>query len=316
MNHSFQIIQIMKPYLAILVFISLLSCKDTHKTALTHPLHKDHNIINFEKSDYGLLFTTISVNGTKVKAMIDFGDPNVLQHSSSFVASEKILVSKTEAVAKDLFENTFEIHEGNAKKVIIGNWEHKNIEFSSSPNEMESVSKQINTKFDAVIGWGYFSKTYSQIDYKANRFILTDKKAFEDNILFTTSFNKNSNYLNVPVGINNAEANFIIDTGSPISMIDSGYYHQRQFKDIAIKLGDKEVLLHLEIQNLEILNQLNAKGIIGGDFLEQYKINIDPFKNELSFKKQNYCQKGNPLQKILNNTYKLSKVPFTGTFVL
>jgi hypothetical protein len=260
----------MKPYLAILIFISLFNCKDTQKKAITPPLPKDPNIINFQKSDYGLLFTTISVNGIKVKAMIDFGDPSILQLSSSFVASENIQVNKTEAVAKD---------------VIIGNWEHTNIEFSSSPNEMKAVSKQINTTFNAVVGWGYFNNKYTQIDYKANRFIVTETKAFKDPILLTTSFHKSSNYLNVPVSINNRKANFIIDTGSPISMIDSSYYQQKQFKDMAIKLGDKEVLLNLETQNLEMLHQLNAVGIIGGDFLAHYKINIDPLKKELSFKK-------------------------------
>jgi hypothetical protein len=104
----------MKPYLAILIFISLFNCKDIQKKAITPPLPKAPNSINFQKSDYGLLFTSISVNGTKVKAMIDFGDPNVLQLSSSFVASENIQVNKTEAIAKDLFGNTFEIHEGVA----------------------------------------------------------------------------------------------------------------------------------------------------------------------------------------------------------
>ena len=146
----------MKPYLAILVFISLFSCKDPQKRTGTHPLLTPPNVINFQKSNYGLLFTTISVNGTKVKAMIDFGDPNVLQLSSSFVASKNIIVKKTKSVAKDLFGNTFEIHEGVAKEVIIGNWEHTNIEFSSSPNEMEAVSKQINTTFNAVVGLGIF----------------------------------------------------------------------------------------------------------------------------------------------------------------
>ena len=150
---------------------------------------------------------------------------------------------------------------------------------------MESVSKQINTEFDAVIGWGYFSKYYTQIDYKSNKFVLAEKKVFDDNIMFKSSFNKNSNYLNLPVLINNKKANLILDTGSPISLIDSSYINQREFEDIVVKLGDKDFPLNLEIQNLEMLNQINANGIIGGDFLEKYKVNIDPFKNELSFKK-------------------------------
>jgi hypothetical protein len=273
----------MKPYLIVLVLLSLLACDNNNKSLVTNNVN--YNTISFEKSDFGLIFTNISVNGTVVKAMIDFGDPNVLQLSSSFVNKKDLEVSKSGAVAKDLFGNTFEINNGIANKVTIGNWESNNIKFSSSPNEMESVSKQINTEFDAVIGWGYFSKYYTQIDYKSNKFVLAEKKVFDDNIMFKSSFNKNSNYLNLPVLINNKKANLILDTGSPISLIDSSYINQREFEDIVVKLGDKDFPLNLEIQNLEMLNQINANGIIGGDFLEKYKVNIDPFKNELSFKK-------------------------------
>lgn len=273
----------MKSYLIILVFFSVLACDNNNKSLVTN--NANYNTISFEKSDYGLIFTNISVNGTAVKAMVDFGDPNVLQLSSSFVIKKDLEVITSAAIAKDLFGNTFAINKGIAKKVTIGNWESTNIRFTSSPNEMESVSKQIHTKFDAVIGWGYFSKYYTQIDYKSNKFILADKKVFEDNIMFKSSFNTKSNYLNLPVLINNKKANLIVDTGSPISLIDSSYINQRKFKDIVVKLGDKDIPLNLQIQNLEMLNQINANGIIGGDFLEKYKVNIDPFKNELSFKK-------------------------------
>ena len=124
----------------------------------------EENYIAIEKSDYGLIFTTIEVNGKKVKAMVDFGDPNILQLSSSFVESQKIKVKKIDAIAKDMAGNTFEINEGTAEEVVIGKWKETNLKFQSSPNEMESVSKQINTEFNAVIGWGYFSQYYTTID--------------------------------------------------------------------------------------------------------------------------------------------------------
>ena len=166
-----------------------------------------------------------------------------------FVNEKEIEVSKSGAVAKDLFGNTFDINEGIVKKVTIGNWESRNIKFASSPNEMESVSQQINTKFDAVIGWGYFGQYYTQIDYKTNKFVLAKNNVFQDSVLFKTFFNKNANYLNVPVLINDKEAHLIVDTGSPISLIDSSYLGQRKVEDIAVKMGEKNVPLNLQIQN-------------------------------------------------------------------
>ena len=58
----------MKPYLIIIVFLSLLACNNNNQNLAT--TNTNDNTISFEKSDYGLIFTNISVNGAAVKAMI------------------------------------------------------------------------------------------------------------------------------------------------------------------------------------------------------------------------------------------------------
>lgn len=209
----------MKTKFLLIIVCLMVGCK-SHKE--NNKL--EENYIAIEKSDYGLIFTTIEVNGKKVKAMVDFGDPNILQLSSSFVESQKIKVKKIDAIAKDMAGNTFEINEGTVEEVIIGKWKETNLKFQSSPNEMESVSKQINTEFNAVIGWGYFSQYYTTIDYKENRFELSKKNTSKGIIQFSTNYNKNSNYLSIPITINNSKQNFILDTGSPLTMIDSSFF--------------------------------------------------------------------------------------------
>ena len=271
----------MKPYLIVLVYFSLLTFNYNDKNLSKENL--DYNTIKFEKSDYGLIFTNISVNGITVKAMIDFGDPNVLQLSSSFVSEQNIDVSKSGAIAKDLFGNTFDINEGIAKEVIIGDWASENIKFASSPNEMESVSKQINTKFNAVIGWGYFSQYYTTLNYKENKFELSKKSKDYDKIQYSIDYSKNSNYLSIPVRIEGSKENLIIDTGSPVTVIDSSYYHNNKLKNLELQLGNTLEKVQPYIQNLEMLKPLNAIGIIGGDLLKKYIVRIDPFKKRLTF---------------------------------
>lgn len=274
-----------KFYIFIIIVCLFFSCKNSNQNITNDSTKESLNLINIEKSDYGLIFTNIQINGKKIKAMIDFGDPHILQISSEFVKNEKIQVIKTDAIAKDLFGNTFEINEGIAKEVIIGDWKNINLKFSSSPNEMELVSEEINIKFEAVVGWGYFSQYYTTIDYKSNKFELSKNKPNNENILFRTMYDKNSNYLSIPVVINASKENLIIDTGSPLSVIDSSYYYKNELNDLSFKLGNKDILIdNPHIQNLEMLKQLNAIGIIGGDFLGKYKITIDPFENKLSFK--------------------------------
>lgn len=242
------------------------------------------NTIHFEKSPYGLLFTDVEINGQKVKAMIDFGDPNYLQLSSSLVSRQEIQVKKTKAVAMDVFGNSFDINKGIVKTVKIGNNTESNVEFSSSPNEMESVASQINTEFHAVIGWGYFKTYFTEINYANNTFTLTKEEPIGEEYLFHTPFDKNSNYLNIPVHFNQSKANLILDTGSPVSVIDSSYYQEKKLQSTDVSLGGKEVDLDFYIQNLSVLKSLNANGILGGDFLGKYTILIDPFEKTLYFK--------------------------------
>jgi len=267
------------------ITLLFLSCKTTNQNTESTIIKRSSNQIDFEKSDYGLIFTTIQVNGKKVKAMIDFGDPNMLQLSSSFVKNEKIDVKKSNAIAKDVQGNTFKINDGIVSEVIIGQWKHKNIEFSSSPGEIESVSSQINTKFDAVVGWGYFSQYFITMNYNENLFLLHSEKPTITNSNFITNYEKNSNYLSVPIEIKSKKVNLIIDTGSPLSVIDSTFYYKNKIEEFIFNIGDEEISLNIEIQDMPILSQINAVGVIGGDFLMKYNIYIDPFEKEITFEK-------------------------------
>jgi len=243
------------------------------------------NPIDFEKSPYGLIFTTVKVNGTDVKAMIDFGDPNILQLSSRFVEREGISVAPSNAIAQDMYGNTFEINQGIAEEVRVGDWKKNDIQFSSSPGEMESVSEQINTQFDAVVGWGYFSQFYIEMDYKQNKFLLHKKKPTLGAVYASTVFNKSSNYLSFPVEVQSEKVNLIIDTGSPTSILDSTFYHSSELKEFSLQFGNQTLPLDFELIDFPMLKQLDAVGIIGGDFLENYIIHIDPFENRIEFVK-------------------------------
>jgi len=275
-----------KIYAFTIISLLFFSCNNNNQNTTTLEKKETSNHIYFEKSDYGLIFTTIEVNGKKVKAMIDFGDPNVLQLSSSFVEKEEIEVSKSKDIAKDLFGNTFEINEGVANEVIIGEWKNLKLQFSSSPGEMESVAEQINTNFEAVVGWGYFSQYYIEMDYQSNKFQLFKNKPTYKHIDFTTVYNKNSNYLSIPIELKSEKVNLIIDTGAPYSVIDSTFHHDIKIDNFVFKMGDKSIALPVQIQDFPMLKQLNSIGIIGGNFLAQYKIHIDPFEKNIAFEKQ------------------------------
>ena len=248
---------------------------------------EDFNYIGLERNQFGFIFTSIIVNGQAVKALIDFGDPNILQLSSRFTKENNIAVEATNGQAMHVDGSTFSIDKGLTDLVKIGNWAHEDVAFKSSPGEIESVSEQIGTHFDAVLGWGYFKQYFTAMYYAKNTFVLSKVKPQINEILLRKPYNTNSNYLSVEVDIDEEKANFILDTGSSYSFIDSTYVTQRDIDTLEFKLGENDLLLQLQPMDLSILRQINAVGIIGADFLNKYEILIDPFEKELILSSNN-----------------------------
>lgn len=244
---------------------------------------KKVNTLKLERNPYGFIFTTIEVNGHPAKAMIDFGDPNLLQLSGSFAKEHEIQLEATNAVAMHVDGSTFSINEGTVSQVKIGTWLDEQVVFKSSPGEIESVSQQIGTPFEAVIGWGYFSQYYTLMNYADNVFQVSKDKPKMKKSLYSKGYNKDSNYLSMELQLENNAANFILDTGSPYSLIDSSYVVLNELETLDIKLGENQLPLNLHTQDLSLLQQINAVGIIGGDFLQEYRILMDPFGKELIF---------------------------------
>jgi len=267
----------MKRLLVLIIAITLSACHAQKK--IGNPVSSiSQNTIHFTKSDYGLIFTELIVNGKTVNAMIDFGDPNIIQLSSTFVDQENIIVTKKEGTKMlDINGNEFQVNEGTANQVKIGEQTYEKINFSSSPGEMESVSQQINTEFNAVVGWGYFKQYYVYLDYK-NQFFKLQKQKFDISKKdISTQYKSDGSYLKIPISLNGNLINAILDTGSPVSVLDADYAIKNNIEKFDSKIGETKVDISYYTEDLSVLNTLDVKAIIGGDVMSQYKIYIDPF---------------------------------------
>ena len=157
------------------------------------------------------------------------------------------------------------------------------MKFQSSPNELESIANQINTEFNAVLGWGFFKNYFLEMNYSENTITLRSDVKPKRDVFLSVDFNKNSSYLSVPVTIKNNTVNLIVDTGSSSTVIDSSFMKDNQMTDLTFKLGGQQFQPNAAIQDLSILKQLDAVGIIGGDIIGSYILHIDPFQKTLSF---------------------------------
>lgn len=243
------------------------------------------NVIHFEKSDYGLIFTTINVNNQEVKAMIDFGDMHVLQLSSTLASELKIKTGKAGYQVSDVYGNTWDVMKGTVNQLIVGTWAESNVEFTSQEGEMEAVSEQIGTQFHAVLGWGYFSRYFTEIDYSNATFTVCNNKDFLDDTVFTVPFIKDANQLIIKAKVNGQEVNFMIDTGSSVSVVDPKVLGQFERDEFGFELQSESFKVNAYEQDLSVLADLEVVCILGGDFLAEWKIVIDPEQKLLLFKK-------------------------------
>ncbi|MGQ8364311.1 hypothetical protein [Glaciecola sp. 1036] len=146
---------------------------------------------------------------------------------------------------------------------------------------MESVSEQIGTEFNAVVGWGYFSHYFTEIDYQNGVFNLYKTSPESTETLSGVRFNTDAGPLIFSATLNNKEVNLMLDTGSPVSVFDPSKADISAVDDVQFTVNNQVVKVAKYEQDLSVLADLGVVGIVGGDFLAQYKVLIDPKNKRL-----------------------------------
>lgn len=241
------------------------------------------NRIYFEKTNYGLIFTTIHVNGEEVKAMIDFGDQHTLQLSSSLTERLHIETEITNYKVSDIHGNIWDVYRGELPELTVGTWKEQDVEFTSQEGEMEAVSQQIGTEFHAVLGWGYFKHYFTEIDYANGLMILYKNIHHSGSETMKVPFSRDANQLIIPAIIDGQEHKLMIDTGSPVTVVDTGMSKKMENDTFEFILDKQSITLKAYSQDLSVLADLGVVAILGGDFLQQWKIIIDPEESVLHF---------------------------------
>ncbi len=243
------------------------------------------NKITFERSEYGLLFTHIYVSDHAVTAMIDFGDPHVLQLSSTLVDRLNIKIKKSGYQVSDINGQVWNVHDGVVNELVVGDWKEDQVHFTMQQGEMEAVSAEIGTEFHAVLGWGYFKRYYTVLEYANQCMLLHTFKDTLGTVRFGVPFDISQNQLLVAGSINGRPYNLMIDTGSPVTVVDSSFCNTSEKQHISFQLDNELIEMEAYPHDLAVLEDLGVGGILGGDFLAQWKITFDPFEGMLNFYK-------------------------------
>lgn len=245
----------------------------------------------FERSPYGLLFAHITVDGHAARAMIDFGDPYALQLASSFLAEHGLEALPSGKRAQYVDGTEFDLLEGTANNVVIGGVTLERVTFGSAPGEIDAVSAQVDTPFNATVGWGFFRSRRFLLDYAAGtmRLELAACPADADAVVYRRD---EADYLIISGRIGARSVNFMVDTGSPVNVLDQALLAgieapgtprtiehvtgPREGIGLPLSIGAWHGDERFEAGDLNALEPLGVQGILGADFLADVRLCYEP----------------------------------------
>lgn len=241
----------------------------------------DFNVIPIEISQQGYVFAQIKVNNREVKAMIDLADPHTLQLSSSLVNQLELKVEKLPQKIAHISGENWELYKGVLPHLEIGRWSMSQVNFTMPDMEIEHVSDQIKIQFHAVLGWGYFQKYFTVMDFSKQKFTLYKNYPENYETHFYIDFNNDYGYILLNLQLNSETKTFMLDTGTSISVIDSKYANNTG--KLSLGINNELLPLNFYSQDLSMLKDLNVTGILGTDFMSNYIILIDPIEKIIGF---------------------------------
>lgn len=229
-----------------------------------------NNSFDFTISEQNLLFTAVEINGGTYTALIDFGDFATLQLSNRLIEQEGLKLTPSDIMMADAHGNEFALQQGTLPVLKVGNIEKAELAFYSAAGEIESVSKQVGTPFDLVLGAGFFNKDFI-LDFTQGKIL------FQPTEVFTKAFKEPVAALNLDYGyfiVDFEDAyTLLFDTGTPISQIDQTLVHSEwpagkvslQGYDFPVKVIDldREQILHAEPMDITHIKPLGVAGIYG-----------------------------------------------------
>ena len=231
--------------------------------------------INFEISEYNLLFTKVEIKNKKYTALIDFGDFAEFQISTKLINELDLRTEKSDIVMSDINGNQFALEKGTLEQLKVGGTNEENITFYSAKNEIEAVSQQVGTDFQVVIGFGYFKSKNFKLDFISKSIEFLEPTA--EDIEFTFPVNTEYGYLIGNFHSNeNETVSLLFDTGTPISKIDLDLF-PKNLKDanvtflhtkfpskyLNVKSSNETITLNMENSNMSELEPLGIVGIYG-----------------------------------------------------
>ncbi len=235
--------------------------------------------VPIELSPEGLIFTRVQVNGEEVVALIDSGSFRAVQLSSTLAQGFGILLTETRETSRRYDGTPVPVRAGRVNTLAIGSFTQRGVPVEVIEGDIERISQQVHTPFTVILGWPFLSRFRILLDYRNRRwdFSTGPLELGQGKLAFPYSVIHQAPIVTGRVGKDSVC--FLIDTGAPRSRIHADFVRAPQGTIIRRELVIAERVLTFEfsVSDLSVIKQtLGCVGVIGNDFLREYRVYVDP----------------------------------------
>jgi hypothetical protein len=243
-------------------------------------------------SSFNLLFAKVTINDREVLALVDFGSSGSIEISSSMAG--RLAMPLTNAPAKITGQGNSDApaQTGKIKMFGMGDYEERNVTVEVKRDHIEKIAARLNTSFDVIIGWGFFSRFDVLLDYK-NSFLQFSNTPFKcpgSHYRFGYAV-KNGVPVIEGVNIDTLKTNLLFDTGAPMCNIDVSLAHfELPGATISkvIKINQLSFEPIFRVMDMDIIKQSSdCKGVLGNNFLAAYTVCINRSQKTIYLKENN-----------------------------
>ena len=231
-------------------------------------------------SSFNLLFTKVTINDREVLALVDFGSSNAIELSSSLAGRLAIPLGNAPVKATVHDNNDHLSQTGKIKLFAMGDYEERNTTVTVRRDHIEAIAARLNTSFDVIIGWGFFSRFDVLLDYK-NSFLQFSNTPFKcpgSKYRFGYAV-KNGVPVIEGVHIDTLKTNFLFDTGAPMCNIDvslARFELPGATVSKVIRINQLSFEPIFRVMDLDIIKQsAGCTGVLGNNFLADYTVCIN-----------------------------------------
>jgi hypothetical protein len=171
------------------------------------------------------------------------------------------------------------------------------------------LQENLQMDIDGLIGLNILCQSSFTIDYQAKSFIIYDLDDESKGDDYDLYFPTNPSFLQIPVMINNQQANIILDTGAHISYINPEFVHVDKnglqktmdfnpvlgrfevslIDDFTYQLGDTNFMHEMGLSTPEISNilkQLKVSGVFGFELFRRIVLQYNKQDNKIGIRIQ------------------------------